>query len=89
MWVHLQASICTEWAQSSMVLSPGTQIGARVTTTAQQTGEVGAILQVRRKFFISSDARQSIFGSDMKSSRKKAGRNEKHVFLEYNLFDVG
>ncbi|TRY71867.1 hypothetical protein TCAL_09596 [Tigriopus californicus] len=45
MWVHLQASICTEWAQSSMVLSPGTQIGARVTTTAQQTGEVGAILQ--------------------------------------------
>jgi hypothetical protein len=27
----LQASICTEWEQNSMVLTPGTNIGARVT----------------------------------------------------------
>ncbi len=34
MWVHLQASICTEWEQNSMVLNPGSQVGASVTTTA-------------------------------------------------------
>eukprot|EP00095_Tigriopus_kingsejongensis_P004305 maker-scaffold346_size200932-snap-gene-1.19 protein:Tk04305 transcript:maker-scaffold346_size200932-snap-gene-1.19-mRNA-1 annotation:"sporulation protein" len=45
MWVHLLSTICTEWAQNSMVLSPGTQIGARVMTTANKTNEVTSILQ--------------------------------------------
>lgn len=31
-----QASICTEWEQSSMVLTPGRQMGARVTNSSGQ-----------------------------------------------------
>ena len=53
MWVHLQASICTEWEQSSMVLTPESETGARVTTESagdeDKSTQVSSLLEVRTR----------------------------------------
>ena len=39
LFMIFKASICTEWEQNSMVLTPGTNIGARVTANPVQQAE--------------------------------------------------